>query len=532
MESNETICDRIDAVRREKNLMGFERWRAIGAHIVKDLKEHGQFFNTEQGLFFFDAAQLRALPLRSDEPGLAAILNRRCGINPKEHGFGRVVADLISEAYLNGRQIEIRRLAYYDQEGKCLYVSRFDGHMYRLDGESVTEVKNGTDDVFFFDDYQSWDPYTYTPDVEHGHFDTQLINSVNFADGRLSKCEQRRLLKLWLMAVFFGSIQPTKIILLLLGEHGSGKTSALRRIQKFIFGQKADLLAIEKEKQDGFVATVTTDPLALFDNLDERIGWLPYALSRLATGVAFSRRVLYTTNQKVQFPGVSWLGITARSVDFMQNQPDLPDRTLVLELSRLEDKQPEGELIAAIAKSRNAMWPELLDELNLIVRHLRTNPKPVVVKFRMADFASFALQVGTLWNCRKEVEEIFAKLEKAQADLVFHDDPVHEVLDLWLKQDANHGREADAGTLFREWNALAQTHQIGWPFADGRGLGRRLGQLRHALEQRFLMKIRPDGHLHQNFYTFWPKGGPASGNEPSDGPGVPALEPELAGYAG
>lgn len=512
--------------------MGFERWRAIGAAVVSDLKENGHFFNTEQGLFFFDAVQLRALQLRSDEPGLAAILNCRYGINPKEHGFGRVIWDLTTEAYLNGRKIEIRRLAHCDREKGCLYVSRFDGYMYRLDGESVTKVENGTDDVFFFDEYLSWEPYTYTADLEHGQCDTHLINSVNFADGRLSKEEQRKLLKLWLKAVFFGSIQPTKIILLLLGEHGSGKTSALRRIQKFIFGQKADLLAIEKEKQDGFVATVTTDPLALFDNLDERIGWLPYALSRLATGVTFSRRVLYTTNQKVQFPGVSWLGITARSVDFMQNQPDLPDRTLVLEVSRLEDKQPEGELISAVAQARNAMWSELLDELNLIVRHLRKNPKRVPVKFRMADFASFALQVGTLWNCHEEVAGIFAKLENAQADLVFHDDPIYEVLDLWLEQDANHGKEAGAGTLFREWSVLAQKHQIGWPFADGRALGRRLGQLRHALEQRLVMKIRPDGHRHQNFYTFWPKGGPVNGNEHSAGPGVPAAEPEFAGCAG
>ncbi len=173
------------------------------------------------------------------------------------------------------------------------------------------------------------------------------------------------------------------------------------------------------------------------------------------------------------------------------------------------------------------MWSELLDELNLIVRHLRKNPKRVPVKFRMADFASFALQVGTLWNCHEEVAGISAKLENAQADLVFHDDPIYEVLDLWLEQDANHGKEAGAGTLFREWSVLAQKNQIRWPFADGRALGRRLGQLRHALEQRLVMKIRPDGHRHQSFNTFWPKGGPVNGNEHSAGPGVPAAERNL-----
>jgi len=142
----------------------------------------------------------------------------------------------------------------------------------------------------------------------------------------------------------------------------------------------------------------------------------------------------------------------------------------------------------------------------------------------MADFASFALQVGTLWNCREEVLSIFAKLEQLQADLVFEDDPVHDLIDLWLKQDANHGRESDAGILFREWGNLAHTHQIGWPFADGRALGRRLGQLHHALEKSFVIKIRTDTHRHQNFYSFWPKKAPADGNVPPDGQPRPVSE--------
>jgi hypothetical protein len=534
--SNEAIRNQIDSIRKDGNIMGFERWRAIGALVVTDLKKHGHFFNTEQGLFFFDAEQLRSLQVRHDEPGLAAILNRRYGINPKEHGFGRVVADLVSEAYLNGRKIEIRRLAHYDREKKWLYVSRLDGHMYRLDGESITELKNGTDDVFFFDDPISQEPYRYATDIAPGELDRQLIDSVNFADGRLSKDEQRKLLKLWLMAVFFGSIQPTKIILLLLGEHGSGKTSALRRIQKFIFGPKADLLAIEKDKQDGFVATVTTDPLALFDNLDERVSWLPYALSRLATGVTFAKRVLYTTNQKANFPGVSWLGITARSVDFMANQPDLPDRTLVLETERLNDKQPEGELVSAVSQNRNAMWSELLDTLNEIVRQLRKDAKPIPVKFRMADFASFALQVATVWGCRAEVEAIFAKLEQAQTDLVFEEDPIPQVLSLWLKEPANHGRKVDAGSLFREWGVIARKNQIGWPFADGRGLARRLGQLRHALSQYFTLGTEKDPHLKQNLYRFWPKGADVE-NPVASGATVEisvtiSAEAGTAGYAG
>jgi hypothetical protein len=322
----------------------------------------------------------------------------------------------------------------------------------------------------------------------------------------LSPSEQRKILKLWVLAVFFGSIQPTKISLLLLGDHGSGKTSALRRIQKFIFGRRADLLSIEKERQDGFIATITADPIALFDNLDERIGWLPYALSRLATGVTFSRRQLYTTNNKLEFPGVSWLGITCRTVRFMEEQPDLPDRSLVLRLERLDDRRPEQELLEAVAEHRNTLWSELLDELNRIVNRLRESSEQITVRFRMADFAAFALRVANIWGCREEVQDALAKLERAQAELVFEGEPVHEVIALWLRDPANHGRTVEAGTLHSELGRVAAANLIDWPLDGGRSLGQRLAQLRAALQQKFDLEFDRDAHTKQFSYRFWPKG--------------------------
>jgi hypothetical protein len=500
------IYKRIDAIRQDSNILSYEKWRQIGKEIINDLHKRGKFFNTPQGLFYFDSEHRQAFSLDEDV-GLAAIINSRYGINPEDHGFGRVWADMQTHAFLNGQKAEIRRLAHYDTASKQLYISQFNGCMYRLDGDSVSSVPNGSDGMFFFEDRKCWEPYGYTRNAPKGEFDRQLINSVNFTDSILSPCEQRRLLKLWVLAVFFGSVQPTKIILLLLGDYGAGKTSALRRIQKLIFGRKADLLSVEKDRQDGFIATITTDPLALFDNLDERISWLPYNLSRLATGVTFSRRQLYSTNTKVEFPGVSWLAITARTVRFMEEQPDLPDRTLVLRLERLREMQPEQELLEAVAQHRNALWSELLDELNRVVRHLRDSTEPVRVHFRMADFAAFALRVATIWGCRPEIEQVFAKLKHAQAELVFEDEPINQVMELWLRDQANHGRLVDAGTLQSEWTKIASQQRISWPLDNPRTLGQRLGQLKTALQQKFDVEITQDAHTKQNSYRFWPKGG-------------------------
>jgi hypothetical protein len=525
----------IDSVRWTRGMPSWKKWRRIGELVAGDLRSNGQFFKTPRGLFYFDNEQRRAFPLYKNI-GIEAMINSRYGINPQEPGFKRVLADLQSEADNRGACIEIRVFAHYERSTKCLYVSRFNGCMYKLDGSTITEVPNGTDNIFFLDERNTWEPYEYRPNTMPGQLQKQLTESVNFAESTLSVKEQQLFLELWLLCVFFGSMQPTKIILLLIGQQGSGKTSALRRIQKFLFGPKVNLLSIEKDKQDGFIATITSDPIALFDNLDERVSWLPFNLSRLATGVTITRRQLYTTNDKAEFPGVSWLGITARSADFMLDQPDLPDRTLVLTLDRLVDRKPEDELLCDVDVHRNAMWSELLDDLNRVVRHLQEHPGSEPVQFRMADFASLALKIADAWDCRAEVEQGLRKLEGAQAELVLQDDPISLVLGVWLADQSNLGRQVDAGTLFREWSALAGQNNIRWPFANSMSLGKRLGQVQVALKERFEVEIGRNSHTKQNQYQFWPKEEGRSNQAPlptADLSGSnPAVEQALAEVSG
>jgi hypothetical protein len=304
---------------------------------------------------------------------------------------------------------------------------------------------------------------------------------------------------------FFGTIQPTKMILLLLGEHGSGKTSALRRIQKFIFGSQADLLSVERDKQDGLIATITSDPIALFDNLDEQINWLPATLSRLATGVTFSRRRLYTTNEKVTFKSVSWLGITSRTVKFMEKQQDLPGRTLVLKLGRLVDRRAEDDLLESVARQRNALWSELLDELNAVVWDMNQNKDQAAISLRMADFAKLCLRVGRVWGRGSEVEKAIGKLEDAQSELTPENGPIATLLRLWLSQRRNRGRRMDAGDLFEVWGEFARDRGLDWPFDSSKSLAKGLSRMQAASQQEFEIEVRENKGTKQNEYSSWPK---------------------------
>jgi len=122
MKSNKSklaIRNRIDSIRRDEDLMAFEKWRLIGQIVIDNLAKSGRFFNTDQGLFFFDDDSCRAAAIQKDDMTLATLLNHVYGINQKEIGFQRVLADLASEAHSNGRKIPIRRFAHYDETTRC-----------------------------------------------------------------------------------------------------------------------------------------------------------------------------------------------------------------------------------------------------------------------------------------------------------------------------------------------------------------------------------------------------------------------------
>lgn len=116
----------------------------------------------------------------------------------------------------------------------------------------------------------------------------------------------------------------------------------------------------------------------------------------------------------------------------------------------------------------------------------------------MADLASFAVKVGTLWGCREDIENALAKLEASQSGCALEGDPIHQVLELWLRNEANHSRQVDAGTLHQEWSALAKEQRIAWPFANGRSLAQTLGQLQFALREQFEVGVAFDSHKRQN----------------------------------
>jgi hypothetical protein len=483
-----------------------ERRQLVTDKIVKDLLEDGTFFKAPEGHFYFNRSEPPRLFPIAKSIALEAFINERYGINPAEdQEFRHIISGLEIEAEVRGEKVEVRRLAHFNRDTRTLYVSRFDGCMFRLYQNVIEQVPNGTDGVFFWDD-PGWEPFKMVPAAPTGLVDKLIFHSANFseADG-LTKFEQGWIFYAWCLAQFFGSLHPTKPLLLICGEKGGGKTLCLRKWLKLLFGTGADVTALERGKQDGFVAAVCSSPIAVFDNVDEHVSWLPDHLAQLATGIKFMRRKYYTTNETVEFQPNCFVALTSRTPKFIDGRDDVLDRTLVLHTKRRANYSPENAQLQLIATNRDALWSELLSYLSHIVAYLGNDKlAEEYVRFRMADFASFAMLVGSVRGQTGVVRSILEKLDSVRSDMLLSEDPVCVCLESWLKEPKNHLREITSGDLNSELGVIAKGEKIGWRYENGRALAQRLAHIVTNLEQRFGVKIGQDS-AKQKLYSFFPK---------------------------
>jgi hypothetical protein len=499
----------VSQIRRtpSRKLRAFERREAVTDHIIRDLKKHGTFFNSPEGHFYFRRSDTPKLFSIDADTALAAMIHDRYGINPAEQReFQCVVEGLETEAELRGEKTDVHRLAHYDPKTQRLYVSRFDGNVYRLDGHSINRVSNGADGILFWDN-PNWQPYELIRGpLKRGRLEELILKSANFCHSdALTEQDQRWIFHVWCLAQFFGSLHPTKPLLLICGEKGGGKTLCLRKWLKFLFGTSADVTGLERGKQDGFVAAVCSSSIAVFDNVDEHIGWLPDHLAQLATGIKFQRRKYYTTNEAVEFQPQCFVALTSRTPKFIDGRDDVLDRTLILHTDRRQQFAPESDQLNSIAANRNALWTELLRQLNLIVAHLKDDRiAGRRIHFRMADFAQFAVAVGWVSGQREMAGAILRKLDARRTELLLSDEPIAVCLEKWLTNTQNHRRRVNTLELNRELSSAAAGLGIQWPHLTPRSLGQRLSHITTNLRERYDVEVEHDT-AKQCRYRFSPK---------------------------
>jgi hypothetical protein len=438
------FSDRVQLARDKK--------KDAEALLLKWLTEHGQFIISETGEgYYLYKPQHRLFKLSTNL--WRGWLYSLTGSNPASPEFAYFIA-ACETASLLGQKRSILKVAAWDKDEQVLRVSRFDGVVYKLDGETISEEGNG-ENVLFNDD-PSWEPYL--PDFSEPGTFVKLANAYwEYSDltKRDSELEQYKLaLRVWELSTFFIELHPTRPALAIVGPKGSGKSMALRRFIRSVFGNQAELSGVP-DKSDGFTSAAAGSHIYALDNLDGFYGWMRDKIALQATGSEDHYRKLYTNNELGRIVYRCWLAFTSRTPDTLRRD-DLVDRLVILPVTTIPEKylKAERSFLDADEQTRSAWWGDVLTMLNKIVTNIRAGKLKSKSTLRMADWESFGRLVAQIENNESVWEKFISQLKKSQTGMLLEGDMIVDAILNWLEGDsANYGKSIFGSSLYQELTA-------------------------------------------------------------------------------
>lgn len=475
-----------------------KRVAAYNAVMQTELDYDGLWINSDGRPYWADGITRRIIPIDAKNPEMWALLMTRYGLCSTDSFARHVIAVLEAFTISQGARRALTRFAHFDAANTVLYLSRYDGTSYRIDGGDFEIVPNGVGAVFIDDDGGEPAEPIIGP---HGRFLSEIIYDLNYANPEggasgLSAENQARLFAIWALAIPFADlILNGRPILLMTGEHRSGKTSAVQRLQIVVRGA-ATGQQIGEKSEDDFGVTILRDAVALFDNLDTHYDWLDDALCAIATGVGWRRRKKYSNTKIVEIKPRGWIAITTRRPQIF-SRPDLADRVVIL---RLRQRQAfNADMLSGALADRDTLYGEYLWYINQIVAKLRQPHAHVdeESQHRLSGFARFAFIAGeVLGFTRAQVAEALTSAQTARNVLTTEGDPLIDLLDVWLETISNIGREVRPQDLLSDLQKIAGLRNLTLFCRTGRSLALKLRECAAAMSKHFEIAVKdlPDGN--------------------------------------
>lgn len=455
-----------------------QKRKQAGEYLIDWLARNGKFIRTVYGQHYYLYAATRKL--FSLETSLwQSFVYLLSGVNPASTDARFFYADCETAAQHNGEELEVVRVAHWDTEQKTLRVSRFDGRVYRLDGLTIEEESNG-DGPVLFDDAMYWQSYKPDFSAKGSVLNWTMYELPNWEDHRE---ETSLLFRNWWLGTFFTELCPTRPILVIKGEKGSGKTMGLRIVLRSMFGNAVDVAGIP-DRADGFTALTSNNHIAVLDNLDEMAKEIRDKIASISTGKLDQLRKLFTTNEMYTIRYRCWLAVTSRTPDTLQRE-DLVDRVIILPVHRIEDgnRVREAQYLREAQQKRNQWWGDCLTALNSVVAEIRRNGLPDRGGLRMEDWAALgegmsraAGQVDIWGNGIKLVKT-------RQAHFLLEDEVIVQGIETWLSSQQYTSAPLTTRSLYEDVKAAlfgVDRPDSTWP-RSVRAFGRRLAGIRPEL---------------------------------------------------
>lgn len=460
--------------------LAIEKNQAAARVLIDWMMTNGKLIKSPQGETYFLSNTKGLYKLTSDR--FLALLSQLLELSPASDVFNSLLSNVRAAAVNVPTETPVFKLSHYDIENNILRVSDFSGGVYVLDGESITRERNGEN--VLFEDSPLWEPYS----IELG--EPGLIDRLTSTIPNWKQPFFAEIFKNWLFSLFFTELCPTRPIMLIVGEKGSGKSMLLRVVLRLIFGRWAEV-AGAPDQPDAMTAAAANNHLLIIDNLDGLFPWMRDKLARLSTGGVDTCRKLYTTNDELIIFYRCWLAFTSRTPDTFRRD-DIMDRTLLLTVGRISDtaRIREGKYLNDMLKIRGQFWGELMSVLNSIVAEIKVNPPLENSPLRLADWEAFARSVsGAVGNPSTWLQSV-DYIKKSQSEFLALDNPIVEALEVWINRTGNDGRAILARDLYAELQEILYPYPLkvepDWP-RSAAAFGRRVNDVAEFLKAQYGM---------------------------------------------
>ncbi len=430
----------ISDITNDKDLSKEEQETMIAEYVMDKLRNTGEFLQNTQGQTFYadkktgDSTTLFDVSIQSESRFVSLILRKRHGFMQGTHA--RRISNIAHEALaecLEKPAIPFHHFAHYDYMSNTVYVDRYDGTMYILDGEKIVQRPHGYNGVYFVQDNNSSypRPYEYVPEYDEHGLDALILDGPNYTTqgNGISREGIHHLLKTWITAFFFPEMMDTRPIILIQGAADSGKTSMFQMLSIMFTGDSTLAVTDMPDSVREFDTQVSQSSYIFYDNVEVNKKELQRKLAQVATGYTVKQRKMYTNNQMLNDKARSFVGITSRTIDRIQD--DVVSRYVILPVhpfaAKTDERKPLNEILKAVVKNRDALWSELLDFVNATVREVGAHGLGRgTVKIRTAEYGALLdLTCGMVGLSYKRLEDFIRRM---QAEVVSENDPLFNAL--------------------------------------------------------------------------------------------------------
>lgn len=262
---------------------------------------------------------------------------------------------------------------------------RGDELWYDLTNSSWQAVKIGNDDwdivdkpPILFKRYSHHKPHVLPVKNGNPNLFLKYINITN--------AQHRLLLMVFLVSCFIpGFPHP---LLIVFGSHGSAKSTLSRLLRWLIDPSIIDVVGLPDNHKE-LIQALSHHAFLFFDNVSYISEAQSDDLCKAITGSGFSKRELFTDDDDIIYNLMNSIGING--INLVATKPDLLDRSLLIELERIDDADKKSE--EKMKTAFQADLPFILGGvLDVLVKAKKLHPTIKTDGLpRMADFA--------LWGC-------------------------------------------------------------------------------------------------------------------------------------